>query len=112
LREKIDLFIKNGGNFPPDMVNALKSAEEPHRTTDLITSVLKLEKEEYYEIFSQLELEKKIFLLIENIINSLESSKVKKDINGKVQSKIDKINREYFLKEQIKEHLLLIDYMM
>jgi ATP-dependent Lon protease len=103
LREKIDNFVKNGGNFPVDMVNALKSDEEPHRTTDLVTSVLKLNKEEYYEIFSQTELEKKIFLLIENIINVLESSKVKKDISLKVQTKIDKINREYFLKEQIKE---------
>jgi ATP-dependent Lon protease len=103
LREKIDMLTKNGSNFPIDMINALKSNEEPHRTTDLITSVLKLKKDEYYEIFSQTQLEKKIFLIIENIINSLESSKVKKDINSKVQTKIEKINREYFLKEQIRE---------
>jgi hypothetical protein len=45
------------------MINALKSNEEPHRTTDLITSVLKLKKRWIlWDIFSNTTREENIFV--------------------------------------------------
>lgn len=103
LKDKIKTLSNISSTFPHDMLKAIDNNTEVNRIADLIASSIKLSKEHYYEVFSEQNLEKKLLFLIDHLIEIIESTKIQKDIKSKVQGKIEKVNKEYFLKEQLKQ---------
>jgi ATP-dependent Lon protease len=103
LKDKIKTLASISSSFPPDMIKAIESNTEVHRIADLVASSIKLTKVGYYEIFAEDNLEKKLLALINHLIEIIESTKIQRDIKSKVQGKIEKVNKEYFLKEQLKQ---------
>ena len=79
--------------FPADLVKTIEENDDATRIADLISSVLKVKKDEAYKLFSQTNVEQRLLDIIEEI---------KKEITQKVNSKIEKTHKDYFLKEQIK----------
>ncbi|HHH51083.1 MAG TPA: endopeptidase La, partial [Campylobacterales bacterium] len=55
------------------------------------------------EIYKEQNIEERLMQLIDIIISEIESARVEKEIRSKVHTKIEQSNKEYFLKEQIKE---------
>ncbi|MPO66020.1 endopeptidase La, partial [Campylobacter jejuni] len=49
------------------------------------------------------DLEQKLVKLIDLIAQEIEANKIQKEIKNKVHSRIDKVNKEYFLKEQLRQ---------
>lgn len=88
--------------FPADLVKTIEENEDATRIADLISSVLKVKKDEAYKLFSQTNIEQRLFDIIEVIKKEIESFKIQKEITQKVNSKIEKTHKDYFLKEQIK----------
>ena len=88
--------------FPADLVKTVEENEDPTRIADLISSVLKVKKDEAYKLFSQTNIEQRLLDIIEVIKKEIESFKIQKEITQKVNSKIEKTHKDYFLKEQIK----------
>jgi ATP-dependent Lon protease len=82
--------------IPTDLIKSMKDNDDPVRIVDLISSSMKLAKKKIYEIYSQKNVENRIMILIDQIIETARSIKIQKDIKNKVQNKIDKINKEYF----------------
>lgn len=93
----------SGALFPNEILNTIDEKEDPDRVIDLISSLIRLKKSEAYENFIETDLEKRAMRLIESIMVQIENNKLQHEIKGKVRSKIDKINREYFLKEQLRQ---------
>lgn len=89
--------------FPNDLFAALKDNDNPVRVADLISSVIKMSKEEAYELFSEIDIKERLLKIIELINNEIEIYKIQKDISQKVTSKLEKTHKDFFLKEQIKE---------
>ena len=48
-------------------------------------------------------MEQKLLKLIDYVIEEIEANKLQREIKNKVHSRIDKVNKEYFLKEQLKQ---------
>ncbi len=88
--------------FPADLVKTIEENDDPTRIADLISSVLKVKKDEAYKLFAQTNIEQRLFDIIEIIKKEIESFKIQKEITQKVNSKIEKTHKDYFLKEQIK----------
>lgn len=88
--------------FPADLVKTIEENDDATRVADLISSVLKVKKDEAYKLFSQTNIEQRLFDIIEVIKKEIESFKIQKEITQKVNSKIEKTHKDYFLKEQIK----------
>lgn len=103
LREKIVLLGNLGGQFPPDLIKMIDESNEINRIIDLVASSMKLKKEQAFKLFIEDDEEKRLLLLIDYVIEEIESSKLKKEIKTKVHSQIEKVNKEYFLKEQLKQ---------
>ena len=61
-----------------------------------------MKKDEAYKLFAQTNIEQRLFDIIEVIKKEIESFKIQKEITQKVNSKIEKTHKDYFLKEQIK----------
>ncbi|SMC10098.1 endopeptidase La [Nitratiruptor tergarcus] len=103
LREKIRTLASISSSFPQDLVRTVEENHEPNRIADLVSSVLKLKKSRAYEMFIEEDVEKRLMLLIDVVSEEIEQSKLQREIKSKVSSKLEQANREYFLKEQLKQ---------
>ncbi len=103
LRDKIKNISTLNSAFPADLVRTIEENDEPHRIADLVSSMLKLDKEVAYALYIEPNIEKRLLGLIDVVNTEIETAKVQREIRTKVHSKIEQTNKEYFLKEQLKE---------
>jgi ATP-dependent Lon protease len=103
LNEKIKLLSKVNSNIPSDLLKTINETDNPYRIVDLVSSLLKLSKSEAYEIYAENDIETRLMKVIDIIVSEMESARVEREIRSKVHTKIEQTNKEYFLKEQIKE---------
>ena len=103
LREKIRTLATTSDLFAPDLLKTIDENHEPNRIIDLVASTLKLKKAQAYRLFTETNLEERLFILIEYITEEIKSSKLQREIKSKVHSRIEQVNKEYFLKEQLKQ---------
>lgn len=103
LREHVKSLSAVAGYFPPDLLKTINENHEPNRIADLISSSMKLQKDDAHLLFIEQDVEKRLMKLIEHIIDETEGAKLQKEIRAKVHDKMDKVNKEYFLKEQLKQ---------
>ena len=103
LRENVKTLSSISNFFPPDLLNTINESTDPSRIIDLVASTVRLKKEQAYKLFILSNIEQRLMLLIEYVIQTIEHSKLQKEIKSKVHTRIDKVNREYFLKEQLKQ---------
>lgn len=102
LREQVKKLSRINPKFPADLIKTIDENDDAVRIADLISSVLRVKKDEAYELFAQSNIEQRLYALIETIKKEVESFKIQKEITQKVNSKIEKTHKDYFLKEQIK----------
>jgi len=102
LRDQIKKLSKINSKFPADLIKTIDENNDPVRIADLISSVLRVKKEEAYELFSQTNVEERLIKIIETVKKEIESFRIQNEITQKVNSKIEKTHKDYFLKEQIK----------
>jgi len=103
LNEKIQKLSKVNNNIPSDLLKTISETDNPYRIVDLVSSLLKLSKTEAYGIYTEASIEQRLMKLIDIIVSEMESARVEREIRSKVHNKIEQSNKEYFLKEQIKE---------
>lgn len=103
LREKVRELTQFSHFFPPDLLKTIEESAEAVRVCDLVSSALRLKKQIAYNFFVEENLEQRLLKLIDYVIEEIEANKLQKEIKNKVHSKIDKTNKEYFLKEQLKQ---------
>lgn len=103
VREKVKTLSSVSNSFPPDLLRTIEENYDHNRIIDLICSMVKMKKEQAYKMFVERDTEKRYFELIDFLVAETEAHKLQQKIRSKVQTHIDKVNKEYFLKEQLKE---------
>jgi ATP-dependent Lon protease len=103
LRDKIKKLSTLSSHVPGDLVKTIEENDEPQRIADLVSSMLRLDKEIAYALYIEPDMEKRLLGLIDVVTSEIESAKVQREIRSKVHNKIEQTNKEYFLKEQLKE---------
>jgi len=103
LRDKIKKLSQLNASFSADLVRTIEENDEPNRIADLVSSMLKLDKSVAYALYTETNVEKRLLGLIDVVTGEIEAAKIQREIRTKVHSKIEQTNKEYFLKEQLKE---------
>ncbi len=103
LKEKVRTLATISSLFHPDLLKTIDDNDDPVRLADLISSTIKIDRQIAYELFIETNLEKRLLALIEILSQEITGSKLQKEIKSKVHSKIEQVNKEYFLKEQLKQ---------
>lgn len=103
LKEQLGYLANVNSNITAELIKAVEESSNLNRTIDLIASGLKLPKTQAFELFAKDDIQERMVLLIEYIVADIENQKLQKEIKSRVQNKMDKINKEYFLKEQIRQ---------
>ncbi len=103
VREKVRTLSSVSNYFPPDLLRTIEENHDYNRIIDLICSTVKLKKEQAYKLFVEVDTEQRFLDLIDYLIEEIEANKLQKEIRSKVHTHIEKVNKEYFLKEQLKQ---------
>jgi len=103
LKEKVKGLSAVSPLFPPDLLKTIEENSDINRVCDLISSAMKLKKDQAYELFIEENSEAKVLMLIEHLVEAIETNRLQKEIKAKAHSRIEKVNKEYFLKEQLKQ---------
>ncbi len=103
VREKVRALAAVSNYFPPDLLRTIEENHDHNRIIDLICSTIKLKKEQAYKLFIETDTEKRFLDLIDLLIDEIEANKLQREIRSKVHTHIEKVNKEYFLKEQLKQ---------
>jgi len=103
IKDKVQELLKYNSKFPSELLKTIGDTSEIERVSDLITSSLHISLDDSYKIFREVDIENRLFLILTHIDDEIETAKIQKDLNIKVQNKIAKHNKEHFLKQQMKE---------
>jgi ATP-dependent Lon protease len=103
LRERMQALASANTSISSELLKTINDNNEAERICDEIANTIKLKKNQAYKLFIETSLEKKVLMLVDYINNEIESNRLQKEIKSKVHSRIDKVNKEYLLKEQLKQ---------
>ena len=101
--EKVTALAHLSQNISPDLLRNIENTDDPNKVVDLATSTLRLKKEQNYVLFASNDTEDRLMMATQMVLEEIETQKLQKDIKSKVHTKMDQINREFFLKEQLKQ---------
>jgi len=102
IKDSFDDFIKLSGNMPPEALLTFEDINDADRFSDMVASYMILKTEEKQELLELSSLKKRLEKLLVFLKNELEIMKIERKIGSKVKSNIDKNQRDYYLREQIR----------
>jgi ATP-dependent Lon protease len=88
--------------LPEELQLAVANVDEPSALTHLIAGALRISTEEKQELLEQLDVTARLRRLSEVLARELEVIQLGSRIQSQVQSEMDKGQREYYLREQLK----------
>ena len=94
-------FVNINGKIPAEILITLKSIKDLETKLNIVSSHLMVTSEDKQEILSELDFEKKGFLIVDALTKEIEISNLEKKIDDKVKDKINTSQKTYFLKEKI-----------
>ncbi|MFF5994485.1 endopeptidase La [Lysinibacillus sp. KU-BSD001] len=95
-------YAKMSNKITTETIESVKDIEEPGRLTDVISSHLPLKVAEKQEVLSIFNIKKRLDYLIIRLHDEQEVMALEKKINTKVKQAMERTQKEYFLREQMK----------
>jgi len=95
-------YAKISNKITTETIESVVDIEEPGRLTDVISSHLPLKVAEKQEILSIFNIKKRLDFLIIRLHDEQEVMALEKKINAKVKQAMERTQKEYFLREQMK----------
>jgi ATP-dependent Lon protease len=102
VKEQIDKTVSLGKTLLPDVMGVIEGIEEPGRLADLIASNIGLKTEQAQEILEIMDPVQRLKRVSEIVGREIELLTVQQKIQSEARGEIDKTQREYFLREQLK----------
>ena len=93
-------WVKLSRKIPPETFVAVTILEDVGRLADLIASHLNLKLEDKQAVLECLDVEKRLQKLYEILARELEVLKMENKIGQQVRSQMEKIQKDYYLREQ------------
>lgn len=95
-------YLELNPKISQDIFPSVASVDQPGRLADVITSHLDIKTEEKQKILEAYDPEDRLEILSEILSKENEILTIEQDINIKVRSQINKSQREYYLREQMR----------
>jgi len=102
LKTNINKLSKLDTKFPIDLIKTIEESTDPVRIADLVSSVIQITNEDAYTLFKEKNINTRLLGIIDHIKQEIENFKLKNEINKKVNTKLDKHQKDYYLKEQLR----------
>jgi len=102
VRKSFDDYVKLSGSIPFEIIMTLDELESPGRFSDVVSSYLMLKQDKKQELLESFDVYVRLTKLLEILKNEVDILKLERKIGVKVKNKIDKVQKEYYLREQLK----------
>ncbi|MFH1429443.1 MAG: endopeptidase La [Candidatus Margulisiibacteriota bacterium] len=102
LVEQFETYVKLNKKIPAETLMSIVSIDDPSRLADLIASYLILKVPEKQSILELISIPDRCKKLSEILHRENDLLEVEKKIHVKVKDQIEKVQREYYLKEKLK----------
>ncbi|WP_038064448.1 endopeptidase La [Thermodesulfovibrio thiophilus] len=102
VKEQLEKVISLGKNIPPDATVIIENIDDPGRLSDLIASNLGLKSSEAQQILEITDPIERLNKIREILNREIQLLTIQQKIKQEARDEIDKTQREYFLREQLK----------
>lgn len=102
VKSQLDKVVSLGKTVLPDVMGVIENIEDPGRLADLVASNIGLKTEQSQEILEMVEPVQRLKRVSELLAREIELLTVQQKIQSEARGEIDKTQREYFLREQLK----------
>jgi ATP-dependent Lon protease len=99
---QFEQWVKLSKKIPPETLVSVVVVEEPGRLTDLIASHLSLKIEDKQALLDAVNVKKRLEKLCDILGREMEILELEKKISGRVRKQMEKTQKEYYLREQLK----------
>ncbi len=94
--------VKRTNYLPPELAQVAAGIKDPSKVADFIGSYMNFRVEDKQKILEEPDVEKRLRFILDLLMKELEVLKVSEQIQAKVKDELDKGQREYILREQLK----------
>lgn len=102
LMDVFDGYVKANSKIAPETLITVAEIEDVSRFADVIASNLSVKIEAKQEILASFDIKERLELIYEIITKELEILDIERKISSRVRKQIDKSQKEYYLREQLK----------
>ncbi|HXX59000.1 MAG TPA: endopeptidase La [Thermodesulfovibrionales bacterium] len=102
VKEQLDKAVSLGKTILPDIMVVVENLEDPGRLADLVASNLGLKTEQAQEVLEIADPIQRLKRVSDILSREIELLTVQQKIQTEARGEIDKTQREYFLREQLK----------
>ena len=102
VKGQLEKVVSLGKSILPDIMGVVENIEEPGRLADLVASNIGLKTEQSQEILEIIDPVQRLKRVTEILSRETELLTVQQKIQSEARGEIDKTQREYFLREQLK----------
>lgn len=95
-------YVKLSSKVSPETVLSIVSIEDSGQLSDVITSNISLKIEQKQEILNEFHPKTRLEKLLEIMLREIDILEIEKNISAKVRRQMDKLQKEYYLREQLK----------
>jgi ATP-dependent Lon protease len=95
-------LVEMSPNLPDEVLRLCRHVEDGSTLADMVAAYSNITRERKQEILESLDVEKRLEALIQIVNRQLEIARMGQQIQSQVQKGIDKTQREYLLREQLK----------
>lgn len=99
---QFEQYVRISKKIPPETVVSVVAIEEPGRLADVIASHLSLRINEKQNILEAREVNQRLNYLCELLAKEMEILELERKINVRVRKQMEKTQKEYYLREQMK----------
>ncbi|MEI0603241.1 endopeptidase La [Brachyspira alvinipulli] len=103
LLSEVKSLSENNPLFTEEMRLTMVNVDDPGKLADFVTSMINVERASQQEILETFDIQERLEKVLLLLQKEREITKIQQKIQGSINSKVQKQQREYFLKEQLKE---------
>lgn len=103
LLSEVKSLSENNPLFTEEMRLTMVNVDDPGKLADFVTSMINVERASQQEILETFDVQERLEKVLLLLQKEREITKLQQKIQGSINSKIQKQQRDYFLKEQLKE---------
>ncbi len=105
MRSLLDVFedyVKLGSKVSPETLISVNSVENPGQLADIIAANILVKMEDKQNILEAFDIQDRLEKLYDILVKEIQILEVERRINQRVKKQVDKLQREYYLREQLK----------
>ncbi|MDF9408294.1 MAG: Lon protease 1 [Pelotomaculum sp. PtaB.Bin013] len=99
---QFEQYVKLSKRIPPEAVVSVVNLDEPGRLADIVASHLTLRIEDKQSILESVNISQRLEKLCAIVAKELEIVELERKINIRVRKQMEKTQKEYYLREQLK----------